>query len=118
MKRSIVTLAGLLALSAAAGFTLSGCSSTATQQSTGEYIDDAATTAKVKAAFVRDPVVQALDVGVDTFKGTVQLNGFVDTQEQRSRAEQIARGVPGVTDVQNRLSVKAPAGTQQTQQTR
>ena len=62
----------------------------------------------MKTAFVQDPVVQALDVGVDTFKGNVQLNGFVDTPEQKTRAEQIARGVPGVTSVQDKLSVTAP----------
>lgn len=91
-----------------AGFT-SGCASTATRKSTGEFIDDATITTKVKAAFFQDPVVSVLDVGVDTYKGWVQLNGFVDTPEQKSRAELIARRVPGVTQVANKLSIKGQA---------
>ena len=87
----------------------SGCSSSPTAKSTGEYIDDAAITAKVKAAMVRDPVVKVLQVNVDTFKGPVQLNGFVDTADQKARAEQIARTVPGVANVQNQLTVKTQA---------
>lgn len=97
----------------ATGALYSGCSSTATRESTGEYIDDATITTKLKALYVQDPVVKAMDVGVDTFKGTVQLNGFVDTAEQKARAEQIARGVPGVVNVQNHLSVKAQAAPTQ-----
>ena len=62
---------------------------------------------QVKGTLVQDPVVKALDVGVDTYKGVVQLNGFVDTPEQKARAEQIAREVAGVSEVQNKLSVKA-----------
>lgn len=85
---------------------MTGCSTSPTAKSTGEYIDDAAITAKVKAALIRDPVVKALQVNVDTFKGTVQLNGFVDTPEQKARAEQVARTVPGIVGVQNQLSVK------------
>ena len=84
-----------------------GCAGTATRQSTGEFVDDATVTAKVKAALIQDPVVSALDVGVDTFKGRVQLNGFVDTAEQKARAEQIARSVNGVAEVGNKLTVKA-----------
>ena len=60
----------------------------------------------VKAAFVKDPVVSAMDVKVDTFKGTVQLSGFVDTAEQKTRAEQIAAGVTGVAAVKNNITVK------------
>jgi osmotically-inducible protein OsmY len=100
-------LTSLFALSA-----FTGCAGGPVAKSTGEFIDDATITAKVKASMIADPVVKALDVGVDTYKGTVQLNGFVDTAEQKSRAEQIARGVDGVAQVQNRLTVKprtAPA---------
>ncbi len=106
MNTTIRTLAAVVIIGASGAF-YSGCSATGTRQSTGEYIDDAAITTKVKALYVQDPIVKALDVGVDTFKGTVQLSGFVDTAEQKARAEQIARGVPGVSNVQNRLSVKA-----------
>lgn len=106
MKLSVPTLVALLAIGGVATFT-SGCAGTATRESTGEYIDDATITTKVKASFVKDPVVKALQVGVDTFKGTVQLSGFVDTAEQKSRAEQVARGVTGVTNVKNNITVKA-----------
>lgn len=108
---SVPTLIALLALGGTVAFQ-TGCAGTATRQSTGEYVDDASITTKVKAAFVRDPLVKALDVGVDTFKGVVQLNGFVDTEEQKSRAEQIAAGVAGVSSVKNNVTVKA-AATQQ-----
>lgn len=83
------------------------CSATATRQSTGEYIDDTAITAKVKGAFVKDDTVKALDVQVETFRGVVQLSGFVDSMVQKDRAEQIARGINGVADVTNNIQVKA-----------
>ena len=95
----LVAASGLLAIA-------SGCAGTPTTQSTGELIDDATITAKVKAALFQDPVVSGFDVGVDTFKGQVQLNGFVDTPEQKARAEEVARSVQGVAEVGNKLSVK------------
>lgn len=106
MKKSLVTLIALLALSSGLTLLPSGCAGTATSESTGEYVDDASITAKVKAAFVRDPIVKAMDVKVETFKGVVQLSGFVDTQDQKARAEQIARNIPGVQGVQNNISIK------------
>lgn len=108
MKLSVPTLVAILAVGGIA--TLStGCAGSATRQSTGEMVDDATITTKVKTAFVRDDLVKALDVKVDTFKGVVQLNGFVDTNEQKLRAEQIATGVQGVSRVQNNISVKSAA---------
>jgi hyperosmotically inducible periplasmic protein len=112
MKMSVPILVSVLALGGATAFQ-AGCAGGPLRQSTGEYVDDAATTTKVKAAMVRDPIVSALDVGVDTFKGTVQLNGFVNSEEERARAEQIASGVSGVQRVQNNLTLKAPAAQQQ-----
>ena len=106
MKMSVTTLVTLLALGTGVATFSSGCAGTATRESTGEYIDDATTTTKVKAAFVKDPLVKALDVKVDTFKGTVQLSGFVDTAEQKARAEQIAAGINGVTAVKNNITLK------------
>jgi hyperosmotically inducible periplasmic protein len=106
MKMSVPTLLTILALGAGVATISSGCAGTATRESTGEYIDDATTTTKVKAAFVKDPVVSAMDVKVDTFKGAVQLSGFVDTAEQKARAEQIAAGVTGVSAVKNNITVK------------
>jgi osmotically-inducible protein OsmY len=86
--------------------TLSGCASTPTRESTGEYVDDSTITAKVKADLVKDPVVSALQVSVETYKGVVQLSGFVNSQEQSQRAEDIAKGVAGVKQVKNNLVVK------------
>lgn len=85
---------------------VSGCAATATRQSTGELVDDTTITAKVKADFVRDDTVKALDVSVTTFKGVVQLSGFVDTAVEKARAEQIAAAVSGVKSVQNNITVK------------
>lgn len=86
--------------------TLSACSSTPKQESTGEYVDSAAITTKVKAQLVQDPVTKASQISVETFKDTVQLSGFVDTAASKSRAEQIARNVQGVRAVKNDLVVK------------
>lgn len=109
MKTSL-KLVALLALGVAGVLSLpTGCAGTATRQSTGEYVDDAAITAKVKTELVRDEVVKAMQVDVTTFKGNVQLSGFVDTQEQKARAAQLAMAVEGVTNVTNNISVKGTA---------
>src|SRR3954464_14533599 len=109
MKLSLRTLSSLALLSGSVAITQlqTGCAGTNTRESTGEYVDDATITAKVKAAFVKDPVVKATDVKVQTFKGVVQLSGFVDNSDQKSQAEQVARGVPNVAKVQNDIVVKA-----------
>lgn len=85
---------------------VSACSSTPKQESTGEYVDSAAITTKVKAELIRDPVTKASQISVETFKDTVQLSGFVDSAASKSRAEQIARNVQGVRSVKNDLVVK------------
>lgn len=108
MKTSLKIIA-LTALCAGTFPLLNGCAGTSTRQSTGEFVDDAAITTKVKAEFVRDEMVKALQVNVDTFKGTVQLSGFVDTEAQKSRAADIARTVTGVVNVQNNISIKPMA---------
>jgi hyperosmotically inducible periplasmic protein len=108
MKTSLRSIAALLILGSGLAV-YSGCAGSATRKSTGEYVDDAAITTKVKTAFAQDPAVKAIDVKVDTFKGTVQLNGFVDTAEEKARAEQIARGIEGVMNVQNNVTVKTQA---------
>lgn len=106
MKMSVPILVSILALGCGVATLSTGCAGTATRESTGEYIDDATTSTKVKAAFVRDPVVKALDVKVETFKGVVQLSGFVDTPEQKTRAAEIASTIQGVSRVQNNITVK------------
>jgi osmotically-inducible protein OsmY len=85
---------------------LAGCAGTATKESTGEYIDDATITTKVKAAFVNDPAVSALRINVETFKGVVQLSGFANSKAEADKAAEIARGVRGVTSVKNNIVVK------------
>jgi hyperosmotically inducible protein len=106
MKNSIRLIA-ILALGTGGLLTLqTGCAGTSTRQSTGEYVDDAAITAKVKAAMVKDEVVKAMQVDVTTFKGNVQLSGFVDTAEQKARAADVAAAIEGVTNVTNNISVK------------
>ena len=83
-----------------------GCASTATEKGTGEYIDDAVITTKVKAALVEDPLTKAYQIEVETYKGVVQLSGFVATQAEASRAVTVARGVQGVTSVKNDIRIK------------
>lgn len=83
-----------------------GCAGTATKSSSGEYITDAWITTKVKAALVKDPVVKATEVNVETFRGTVQLSGFVSSEAARNQAVVVTRGIEGVTGVRNDMRVK------------
>lgn len=85
---------------------VAGCASTPTQQSTGEYIDDSVITSKVKAAILEDPMTKVLEIKVTTFKGEVQLSGFVSSQAEANRAVELARGVEGVKSVQNNMQIK------------
>lgn len=80
--------------------------STRTTETAGEYVDDAAVTAKVKAELLSEPGVRSFEIGVETFKGTVQLSGFVGNEAARQRAGQLAGAVPGVRAVRNSLVVK------------
>ena len=104
MKRRSTAAALVAALMAAA--VVSGCSSTPTQQPAGEAVDDGVVTAKVRAALVADPVTKAHQINVETFKGTVQLSGFVESDEARSRALQLARNVDGVRKVKDAMEVR------------
>jgi osmotically-inducible protein OsmY len=106
MNKKTLILAALFALFAGQAALQSGCAATRTRESSGEYIDDSAVTTKVKAAFVKDDAVKARNIDVQTFKGVVQLSGFVDTPYQKQRAGDIAGGVAGVRSVQNNLEVK------------
>jgi hyperosmotically inducible protein len=99
---SIFGLTGLLALGSLAG----GCAATPTKDSTGEYVDDATITTKVKSALLGDDAVKSFEIKVETFKGVVQLSGFVDTADQKSAAEHDAAAVTGVKDVKDMISVK------------
>lgn len=75
-------------------------------KSAGQSIDDSAINAKVKAAFAKDPGVKAIDVKVDTHLGAVQLSGWVNTAEEKARAEELAKAVPGVKTVENKIVLK------------
>jgi osmotically-inducible protein OsmY len=86
--------------------TLLGCASTSKQESTGEYIDDSVITTKVKAEIFKDASLKSSEINVESFKGVVQLSGFVNSQEDIDRAAELARGVKGVTAVKNDMRVK------------
>lgn len=83
-----------------------GCAATRTHESTGGYVDDSVITAKVKSAILTDPALKVLQISVETFKGEVQLSGFVDSQQSASRAAEVARSIHGVVSVKNSLIVK------------
>lgn len=90
----------------AAALVLSACAGSRTQESTGEYIDDATLTTKVKTALANDSLASAGAVTVETFKGVVQLSGFVDSEAEKRRAAQLAWDVIGVRSVKNDIRVK------------
>jgi len=104
MKTAKPMVRALLVLLALA--VIVGCAATRTQESTGEYVDDSTITAKVKAAIFDDPALKVLQINVETFKGVVQLSGFVNSAEIRSRAAVVASRVSGVKSVKNDLIVK------------
>jgi osmotically-inducible protein OsmY len=86
--------------------TVWGCASTATKEGTGEYVDDSVITTKVKTAIFNDASLKVNEINVETFKGTVQLSGFVRSQADIDQAVQVARGVPGVKSVKNDMRIK------------
>ena len=85
---------------------VTGCASTAKTEGTGEYVDDTVITTKVKAAILNDPSLKVAEINVETFKGVVQLSGFVNSSEDISQAVVVARGVGGVTAVKNDMRLK------------
>jgi osmotically-inducible protein OsmY len=85
---------------------LAACAGTPTRESTGEYVDDTLITSKVKAKFVESKDVSAAAVNVETFKGVVQLSGFVSSPDERTKAEDLAREVQGVKQVRNDIRLK------------
>lgn len=95
-----------MALSAMAVVGFSGCAGTRYEQSTGEHIDDAAITRRVKGALGDDSVYKYPDVNVATFKGAVQLSGFVNQRAQKDRAGDLARKVAGAKEVLNNITIK------------
>ena len=83
-----------------------GCASTPTKEGTGEYVDDSVVTTKVKTAIFNEPTLKSAEISVETFKGVVQLSGFVSSQSDINKAVEVARGVAGVTSVQNAMRIK------------
>ncbi|WP_047538009.1 BON domain-containing protein [Methylotenera versatilis] len=103
--KSLKKISSILTIAALA--TLVACAGTAKKESTGEYIDDSLITAKVKTAVLNEPSLKSAEINVETFKGVVQLSGFVNSQADIEKAAEVARGVKGVTSVKNDTHLKA-----------
>jgi osmotically-inducible protein OsmY len=101
VARKWVALASALLMAIALG-----CASTAKQEGTGEYVDDAVITTKVKAAILSEPTLKSAEINVETFKGAVQLSGFVSSQAAVDKAVEVTRKVGGVTSVKNDMRLK------------
>lgn len=85
---------------------LAACAATLKQESTGEYLDDTAITARVKTALLADKQVSGMAINVETFKGTVQLSGFANSTQEKEKATEVARSVSGVKSVKNDIRLK------------
>ena len=105
MKRTLQATALSLAL-LGLGAGLGGCAVTDKQSSVGQYVDDTTITSRVKTRMAKDDNVSASRIQVETLNGTVQLAGFVPTQDEKDRAGAIAREVPDVKDVRNNIIVR------------
>ncbi|CAM3823079.1 BON domain-containing protein [Polynucleobacter arcticus] len=98
-KISVLAFTGIL-------ISLTACAATETKESTGQYVDNSVLTAKVKTAIFNEPTLKSSEISVETFKGEVQLSGFVSSIAQTNKAVEVAKGVPGVTSVKNDMRVK------------
>ena len=101
ITRKLATLFGILFVAMALG-----CASTAKQEGTGEYVDDTVITGKVKAAIFNEPTLKSAEINVETFKGVVQLSGFVSSAANEATAMQVTRTVAGVRSVKNDMRLK------------
>jgi len=99
--RKLASLAGIALMATALG-----CASTATSEGTGEYVDDTVITTKVKTAIFNEPTLKSAEINVETFKGKVQLSGFVNSKQDIDKAVMVARSVKGVESVKNDMRVK------------
>jgi osmotically-inducible protein OsmY len=102
-KRNIVILCLVLLMLIA---TFVACASTPTRESTGEYVDDSVITTKVKSLLAADDFLKSFQIGVETYKGVVQLSGFVNSQKAVDKAVEIVNSVKGVKSIKNDLVVK------------
>lgn len=103
MKISRYFWSGIAALVLA---TVMGCAATSTREGTGEYVDDSLITTKVKTAIFAEPKLKVAEINVETFKGVVQLSGFVSNKDSKDRAVTLARGVGGVVSVKDDMLIK------------
>ncbi len=104
MKNVSIVVRSFLLLVLVVG--MAACGSTSKQSGPGEYVDDSVITTKVKSQLAADDFLKSFEISVETYKGVVQLSGFVDNQTAVKRAGEIARGVQGVSSVKNNLNVK------------
>ncbi len=99
--RKLATIAGVLLVASALG-----CASTSKHEGTGEYVDDSVITGKVKAAIFEEPTLKSAEINVETFKGVVQLSGFVSSATAERKAVEVTRGVAGVNSVKDDMRLK------------
>ncbi len=104
-KNRMLMLIGCLALLMLVA-TFAVCTPARAQESAGKYVDDSVITTKVKALLAEDHFLKSIEIGVKTYKGTVQLSGFVDSKDTVKKAGEITRSVKGVKSVKNNLMVK------------
>ena len=104
MKKRNIVIPFLVLLMLIATF--AACASTRTHESAGEYVDDSVITTKVKSLLAEDDFLKSFQISVESFKGTVQLSGFVNSQKAVDKAGEIARSVKGVQSIKNNLIVK------------
>ena len=102
-KRNIITCCLVLMMLVV---TFAGCASTRTRESAGEFVDDSVITTKVKSLLANDDFLKSFQISVETYQGTVQLSGFVNSQKAVSKASEIVRSVKGVQSIKNNLIVK------------
>jgi osmotically-inducible protein OsmY len=106
MKNMLIAcVVGVLAVAA-----VGGCAVTSGQSSVGDYVDDSTITTRVKARYAQDPAVAATRINVETLQGTVQLSGFATSADEKAKAVELARTVPGVKAVRDSIVVRAPQG--------
>jgi osmotically-inducible protein OsmY len=101
-RNTVVCFLVILALIA----TFAACAATRTQESTGEYVDDSVITTKVKSLLAADDFLKSFEISVESFKGTVQLSGFVNSKKAVDKANEIVMSVKGVKSIKNNLIVK------------
>lgn len=99
--RKLASLAGVILMATALG-----CATTAKHEGTGEYVDDTVITGKVKTAILAEPTLKSAEINVETFKGVVQLSGFVSSRAAEEKAVAVAKGVGGVKSVKNDMRLK------------